>query len=331
MFIKSYLYLFITTLILGSLIAIRANSWFTSWIGLEINLMSMAPIMLNKINKNLTEACLKYFLVQALASTILIAGTTLNASTSQVLTLEVTETLVLISLLIKAGAPPLHFWFPELINKLNWTQCFILFTWQKVAPLLLLACVKLNKLVVVTTLAVVTGSLGGLNQTLSKSLIAYSSIAHSGWILVASKLRLTVWVNYFLIYTLLSYRIVHTLHKTSTQSITEIGNWQERIFYRCLFSFSMLSLGGLPPFLGFLAKVSVISLASFRGMKILIFVFVITSLISLFFYLRLIYTYALSGTKNKILFSSNHPTQTRTTLIGCAALNVLIPLISSTL
>lgn len=289
----------------------------------------MAPLILIKINKNLTEATLKYFLIQALASTMLIVRTTLNMGTSHAIILETLEVLIIASLLIKAGIPPLHFWFPELINKLNWAQCFILFTWQKVAPLLLLSSLKVNKLVVAAALSAVTGAVGGLNQMLTKSLIAYSSIAHSGWILITSKLSLSTWCNYFLVYTLLSYRIITVLQKTHTKIISEISWWREGTIYRCIFSLTILSLGGLPPFLGFLAKISVISLASLAGLKILIFVFVISSLISLYFYLRILYAYALTGPNKKLAYARETKKTPAFALISCTTLNILTPVIAS--
>jgi len=316
-------------LLLGTLLAVRSNSWFTSWVGLEINLISMAPLILVKINKNLTEACLKYFLVQALASTLLIVRATLNLATSQGLVLETLEILIFIALLMKAGIPPLHFWFPELVNKLNWTQCFILFTWQKVAPLLLLSSIKLNKLLTAATLSVVVGALGGLNQILTKPIMAYSSIAHRGWILTTSKLSLSSWFNYFSIYVLLSLRIIATLKKSNTKSISEISTWQEGITYKCMFSLTMLSLGGLPPFLGFLAKISVILLAAQARLKFMIIIFVITSLISLYFYLRLLYTFALTSPNKKLTLPGTGTLASPFILVSCTALNILTPIILS--
>jgi NADH:ubiquinone oxidoreductase subunit 2 (subunit N) len=84
--------------------------------------------MLIKLTKPLTEAAIKYFLVQAIASTLIIVRVASNLFSSQALVLETSESLLLVSLLIKAGTPPLHFWFTDISTKLNWSQCIILFT-----------------------------------------------------------------------------------------------------------------------------------------------------------------------------------------------------------
>lgn len=90
--------------------------------------MSIVPLILINLKKPLTEVAIKYFLIQAMASTLMIIRVTINLISSQFLMLEAVETLLLISLLMKAGTPPLHFWFPDIALKLNWFQCIILFT-----------------------------------------------------------------------------------------------------------------------------------------------------------------------------------------------------------
>jgi len=180
--------------------------------------------MLIKLNKPLTEASIKYFLIQAFGSILLIISTTFTIIKAKEITIESLESLIFFSLILKAGVPPLHFWFPEIINKLNWTQCFILFTWQKIAPLLLIISIRLNKTISAATLAVVLGAVGGLNQTTIKSLMAYSSISHRGWILTSAILNASIWLNYFLIYRLLSYSIIFTLTKAPIKKLMKCTN-----------------------------------------------------------------------------------------------------------
>ncbi len=71
--------------------------------------MSMAPLILIKITRPFTEAVIKYFLVQALASTLLIASALFSIATVKNSNLPITDLLLSIALLIKAGTPPFHF------------------------------------------------------------------------------------------------------------------------------------------------------------------------------------------------------------------------------
>jgi NADH-ubiquinone oxidoreductase chain 2 len=98
----------------GSLIAISASSWLGAWIGLEINLLSFIPLMSDKFNQFSTEAALKYFLTQALASSILLFGVLYLGISNQLTfssSLEETSLNILLSstLLLKMGAAPFHF------------------------------------------------------------------------------------------------------------------------------------------------------------------------------------------------------------------------------
>lgn len=308
--------------------AITANSWFTAWLGLEINLISIAPLMLIKVTKNFTEAVIKYFLVQAMASTILITSTLFNFFRERILTIETLEILLVIAFSLKAGIPPFHFWFPEIINKLNWTQSFILFTWQKVAPLLLLSAINLNKLVLCASLAVILGSLGGLNQLLLKPLLAYSSISHRGWILLACITSSPIWLNYFLIYSLLSYCIIFMIITTGASKVNHVSQRQTTPILKATFILNILSLGGLPPFLGFLAKISVLMILSSIRLTLLILIFVLVTLISLFFYLRLTYTFSMKTSSPKHPTLEKQLSIKRSLLIWCTSLNILAPRIS---
>lgn len=322
---KSYHLIFTSTLIGGTLLAISANSWFTSWLGLEINLMSIAPLILLKINKPLVEATLKYFLIQALASTILIIRVNLILTYSAGLKIDSIELLVFISLLLKAGIPPLHFWFPSIISNLHWPQCFILFSWQKVAPLLLMSCFKISKIIVSIRLTVAIGALGGLNQLLTKTLITYSSIAHRGWLLAAARLSLINWLFYFLIYCILSASIIFLAWKFPIKTISQITKWQASQTNKYLFLFNILSLGGLPPFLGFLAKLSIIIYLTHAVINILLLWIITFSLVSLFYYFRLVHSFTLKKNSHAPQLPDISNKFNNTLIFSSISLNILTP------
>jgi len=103
-------------------------------------------------------------------------------------------------LLLKRGAAPFHFWFPNVIEGLSWINSLILITWQKIAPLILTSYIIINKIILISViLSIIIGSLGGLNQTSLRKLMAFSSINHLGWILSAIYSRESLWIIYFFI------------------------------------------------------------------------------------------------------------------------------------
>lgn len=290
MFIKNYHLIFFTFLIAGSLIAISANSWFTSWLGLEINLISIIPLMLIRTSPKLTEAAIKYFLSQAIASIILILSISINFFSSELISLESLEIFLCLALTIKAGLAPLHYWFPQVIQNLLWPQCFIIFTWQKIAPLILLRNFSLNLIFFISSASALIGCLGGFNQIILKLLLTYSSISHSGWIIIACLIRLTFWRFYFLIYSLLSAALIIFFFSNQNKKISEIFLRKDTLTNKLILSLNILSLGGLPPLLGFSAKLTLI-LTGIKYISRIIFIpLIIRSLISLFFYSRIIYS-----------------------------------------
>nr|YP_008080888.1 NADH dehydrogenase subunit 2 [Tarragoilus diuturnus]AFW98781.1 NADH dehydrogenase subunit 2 [Tarragoilus diuturnus] len=284
--------LFSSTLISGTLISISASSWLAVWMGLEINLLSFIPLMTNSNNKMSTEASLKYFLVQALASAILLFSIILmHASTDMTIFMNynIFLTLIMSTLLLKMGAAPFHFWFPGTMEGLSWYNCLILMTWQKVAPLMLLSYVIKMSLFMsmVILFSIVIGSLGGLNQTSLRKLMAYSSINHLGWMAAAMSMGENLWVLYFLVYSFLTSALIFLFNTFQmfhiNQSMITMNKFPLLKF--SLFSI-LLSLGGLPPFLGFLPKWLVIQLMAELNHSYMITIMVMMTLITLFYYLR---------------------------------------------
>nr|YP_009175525.1 NADH dehydrogenase subunit 2 [Ruidocollaris obscura]ALG66390.1 NADH dehydrogenase subunit 2 [Ruidocollaris obscura] len=314
--------LFFSILILGTLISISANSWFGIWMGLEINLLSFIPLMSTPQNMLSSEASLKYFLVQALASSILLFATILLHINNPIMYMNpnIIITFISLSLLLKMGAAPLHFWFPGTMEGLNWLNCFILMTWQKIGPLILLSYTFpfSSFLMPFTISCIIIGSIGGLNQTSLRKLLAYSSINHLGWMLVALITGENMWMTYFMIYTFLNLSIVYMFNTFQmfhiNQSFLMLSS--NPVIKFMLFSL-LLSLGGLPPFLGFLPKWLVIQNMMNNQLPFLATIMVIMTLVTLFYYMRLTFSsFLLSymelkwNTKNNFNYTSFLPLMT---------------------
>nr|YP_010713118.1 NADH dehydrogenase subunit 2 [Rhodesiella elegantula]WDA93984.1 NADH dehydrogenase subunit 2 [Rhodesiella elegantula] len=299
MFNNSSKIMFVLMLILGTMMTISANSWLSAWMGLEINLLSFIPLMSDN-NLMSTEASLKYFLTQALASTILLFSVImmtliLNYKTSLVMSTQIeniSNLMIISSLLLKVGAAPFHFWFPNIIEGLSWFNSFILMTWQKIAPFMLMTyLINSNMIIICSILSVMFGSLGGLNQSLLRKLMAFSSINHLGWMMSSLLFNQSIWLIYFLFYSFLSFNLVYMFNLWKIFHINKmfsLFSYSKSIKFTMMFN--LLSLGGLPPFMGFIPKWIVINLLTMNHQYFLTFVLISFTLIALFFYLRICYS-----------------------------------------
>lgn len=188
------------------------------------------------------------------------------------------------------GAAPFHFWFPGVIEGLSWINRLALITWQKIAPLILLSYnLQINLFItLVILLSVLIGSLGGLNQTSLRKILAYSSINHLGWLIAAMILGENLWILYISTYIFLSTAIVFIFNAFKLSHINQIFaiNNNPPVIKFALFT-ALLSLGGLPPFLGFMPKWLVIQSIVDTNLIPVITIIVVITLLTLFYYLRL--------------------------------------------
>nr|QNE85583.1 NADH dehydrogenase subunit 2 [Pegomya bicolor] len=307
MFNNSSKIVFFNILMMGTMISISANSWLGIWMGLEINLLAFIPLMSN--NKLMsTEASLKYFLTQTLASSILLFGVILFLLNSSSNYNYFMEMMIFSSLIMKMGSAPFHFWFPNVMEGLSWLNALILMTWQKIAPMMLISYIIFKPLIIMSIiLSSLIGALGGLNQTSLRKLMAYSSINHLGWMLAAMYNNNLLWMIYFTFYTFLTFSMIFLFNMFKISHINQLFS----LFFnsktmKFLLMFNLLSLGGLPPFLGFFPKWIVIQSLTINNQLFLLIFMVMMTLITLYFYLRLCYSaFMLNYYENNWLINSS--------------------------
>nr|QXT44258.1 NADH dehydrogenase subunit 2 [Apicotermes occultus] len=281
---------------MGMLVSVSSNSWLGAWMGLEINLMSFVPLMSNVKNMYNTEASLKYFIVQVLASATLLFFVVMKTLTEDLFTFEgsmYAPMIICTPLLLSSGAAPLHWWFPGVMEGLSWENCALLMTVQKAAPLMLMSyLIEMNTFTLsIILMSTIVGSIGGLNQTSMRKILTYSSINHTGWMLIALTTSENLWMVYFMIYSTLALTVVSAIKLSGVSFInqTMMTNKETTLMKFMMFT-SLLSLGGLPPFLGFLPKWIVIQAMIMNNMAPLATIVVVTSLITLYYYLKISYS-----------------------------------------
>jgi len=181
---------FIFNLISSSLFTFSSYSWLGVWTGLEYNLISFIPLLIINPSPSSTESSVKYFLIQAIRSALLLFSFLLiNVSP---LSSPISNLIIILSLSVKLGLAPFHQWVPNVASSLSWPNLLLLLTWQKLAPLALLVqylnSLNTKFIILIAALSALLGGLGGLNQTQIRSILAFSSIGHIGWTISAALL-----------------------------------------------------------------------------------------------------------------------------------------------
>nr|YP_010718917.1 NADH dehydrogenase subunit 2 [Parnassius szechenyii]WDQ44520.1 NADH dehydrogenase subunit 2 [Parnassius szechenyii] len=279
-------------LFFSTLISISANSWLGCWIGLEINLLSFIPLISNSKNLLSSEAALKYFLTQSIASINFLFSILLKMILLKNFEINnLFSILINSSMLMKMGSAPFHFWFPNIIEGLSWFNCFILMTWQKISPMILLSYYMNNNfLMFIMIFNVIVGTMGGINQTSLRKLMSFSSINNLGWMLAALMMTENLWIFYLMMYSFLISIMCFFFNMLNIYYINQLFIMNMKFSLKMSLLINFLSLGGLPPFLGFFPKWIIINSLIMNKLFIISFIFIMMSLIMLFFYIRIMYS-----------------------------------------
>nr|YP_010713549.1 NADH dehydrogenase subunit 2 [Purpuradusta gracilis]WDA98681.1 NADH dehydrogenase subunit 2 [Purpuradusta gracilis] len=308
-----FMFMFFLMMGIGTLFSISSLHWLGIWAGLEINLIGFLPILVYQKSMLESESAVKYFVAQALGSSLLIFGSlnlyslsfTWEMLISSGVSSMISMFILITGLFVKLGLFPFHFWLPSVMAGLSWPSCLLLATWQKLAPLCL--CMSLfqfslsyNLLLIICLISVgssLVGGVGGVNQTQVRALLAYSSIGHLGWIMFG--LMHSEWVMkvYFMIYVFISFCLFMNLWYSDSGTMKNLGSVKGTSLSQMSVMLMLLSLGGLPPLLGFISKwlIMVISINSYLWS--FVFLLILGSLMSLFYYLGLFFSLFMSNFK----------------------------------
>uniref|UniRef100_UPI00315D4C0D NADH dehydrogenase subunit 2 n=1 Tax=Crocidura anhuiensis TaxID=2651324 RepID=UPI00315D4C0D len=292
------------TIMLGTSIVMTSSHWFMTWLGFEMNMMAIVPVLMKKYSPRSMEAATKYFLTQATASMILMLAIVINLMYSGQWTITNMENytasmLITIALTMKLGLAPFHFWVPEVTQGVPLNSGLILLTWQKIAPLSLLyqtySSLNTNLLLLMSLMSIMIGGWGGLNQTQLRKIMAYSSIAHMGWMMMILTYNPNLSLLNLFIYILMTSSMFMLLIFTSTTSTLSLSlTWNKTPIITVSSLITLLSLGGLPPLTGFMPKWMIIQELTKNNSVILPTLMAILALLNLFFYMRLTYSTTLT-------------------------------------
>nr|AVW85936.1 NADH dehydrogenase subunit 2 [Ailuropoda melanoleuca] len=317
-----------STVVLGTMIVLFSSHWFMIWVGFEMNMLAIIPILMKKYNPRAMEASTKYFLTQATASMLLMLSIIINLLCSGHWTVStipnpVASTMITIALTMKLGLSPFHFWVPEVTQGISLSSGMILLTWQKIAPLSILyqisPSINSNLLLMMAITSMLVGGWGGLNQTQLRKILAYSSITHMGWMAAIMMYNPTLAILNLTIYIMMTLgTFMLLMHSSSTTTLSLSYMWNKFPLMAPLILMLMLSLGGLPPLSGFIPKWMIIQELTKNDMIIMPTLMAITALLNLYFYTRLTYTTALTmfPATNNMKMKWQFETTKKTTLLA---------------
>nr|ARF05693.1 NADH dehydrogenase subunit 2 [Hoplosternum littorale]ARF05706.1 NADH dehydrogenase subunit 2 [Hoplosternum littorale] len=302
------LVVFLLSLGLGTTLTFASSHWLLAWMGLEINTLAILPLMAQHHHPRAVEATTKYFLAQAAAAATIMFASMMNAWMSgewaiNSLSHKPSIILIMMALALKLGLAPVHFWLPPVLQGLNLSTGLILSTWQKLAPFaLFMQIAPLTDPMLLTSLGLMsalTGGWGGLNQTHLRKIMAYSSIAHLGWMIIILQIMPQLTMLTLFIYIIMTSTAFLTFKLLSTTKINTLAQtWSKTPLIASTTALTLLSLGGLPPLTGFMPKWLILQELTKQQLPLTATIIALSALLSLYFYLRLSYAMTLTTSPN---------------------------------
>nr|YP_009342474.1 NADH dehydrogenase subunit 2 [Ambassis gymnocephalus]APS85048.1 NADH dehydrogenase subunit 2 [Ambassis gymnocephalus] len=293
----------LTSLGLGTTITLASSHWFIAWMGLEINSLAILPVMAQHHHPRAVEATTKYFLTQAAAASVILFASITNAWTLghwQILQElhPLPSALLTLALALKMGLAPMHAWLPEVLQGLDLTTGLILSTWQKIAPFALLIQIHSQNptlLILLGVMSSLVGGWGGLNQTQLRKILAYSSIAHLGWVAVIIQFSPSLALLTLLMYFIMTSSLFLTLKLKKATTINTLATSTVKTpVTMAVTSLVLMSLGGLPPLSGFMPKWLILQGLTEQDIIPTATLMALSGLLSLYFYMRLSYAMSLT-------------------------------------
>ena len=312
----------------GMSVMVSAGHFLTAYIGSELLSLSLyAMIALRRDSADAAEAALKYFVLGALASGLLLYGISMvygatgslefasvlaNAYDGQANTwlLKLGLVFIVVAVAFKLGAVPFHMWVPDVYQGAPTSVAAFVGTVPKIAAVVFAFRILVTglgttvndwtpMLAILAVASLLVGNLAAIMQSNIKRMLAYSTVSHMGFILLAfmaGAIGFTAGLYYAIAYVvmgLVGFGVLMLLSNEAfeCEEISDLAGLNQRhAWYAFLMLLAMFSMAGIPPLMGFYAKFAVIkALLSQSFVWISVFA-VVMSLIGAFYYLRVVKT-----------------------------------------
>jgi NADH-quinone oxidoreductase subunit N len=332
--------------ILGMMVMISAHSLLTIYLGLEIMSLSLYTLIaIARDRATAVEAALKYFVLGAIASGLLLYGmsmiygitgaldiaqiatfaTSATLVSEQVLILNFGLVFLVIGIAFKLGAVPFHMWVPDVYQGAPTSVTMFLSTVPKIAAAAMLVRLMIDGLgamqaywsdlfMVLAILSIALGSLVALMQSNIKRLLAYSTISHIGFILLGFATGViegygaaAFYVLAYILMSLAAFGSIIALNKQGfeAEQVSDFrGLSKHSPWFALIMLVVMLSMAGVPPFIGFFSKLFILQQVVSAGYVYLAIIAVVFAVISAYYYLQIIKTMYFDDADKEIIVSA---------------------------
>jgi NADH-quinone oxidoreductase subunit N len=341
--------------LLGMMIMISANSLLTMYMGLEtLALSQYALVAIDRNNVTSAEAAMKYFVLGAIASGALLYGISwvygatgtiqfdgiaeaiANNPQANDLPLWFGLAFMVVGIVFKFGGVPFHMWVPDVYQGARTPITLYIGSAPKLAALALTLRILVDGLsgiheiwsdmiMVVAVLSILAGNFIAIAQSNLKRMLAYSTIGHVGFILIAVYTGTNEGYSAALFYTLTyvvsaagAFGMIILLSRRGyeAENIADFKGLNARSpWFAMIMMFLMFSMAGIPPFIGFFGKLYAINAVLAIGGTEIAIIMVLASVVGAFYYLRVIWfmyfeepedrAVLLAGTDTRLVLSLN--------------------------
>jgi NADH-quinone oxidoreductase subunit N len=312
--------------VLGMMIMISASSFLTLYLGLELlSLCLYAMVALQRDSSVASESAMKYFVLGAIASGMLLYGMSMIYGATGSLDLQVISqqlssvtdktilafglVFIIVGVAFKLGAVPFHMWIPDVYQGSPTAVTLYIASAPKIAAFAMLmrllvgGLLELHEqwqdiLIILAVASMALGNIVAIAQTNIKRMLAYSAISHVGFLLLGilsgTEEGFAASMFYIIVYVLMSMAsfgmiIIMSRKGFEADKIDDFkGLNQRNPWFAFMMMFIMFSMAGVPPFVGFWAKLSVLKAVVSADLLWLAAVAVVFSIIGAFYYLRII-------------------------------------------
>ncbi|MCW8928915.1 MAG: NADH-quinone oxidoreductase subunit NuoN [Gammaproteobacteria bacterium] len=311
--------------VLGMMVMVSAGNFLTVYLGLELLSLSMyAMIAMQRDSIVASEAAMKYFILGAIASGMLLYGMSMVYGVTGSLDLATINkavagadrvvmsfglVFIILGVAFKLGAVPFHMWMPDVYHGSPTSVTLYIASAPKIAAFAMMYRLLVDGLagmhadwqmilIILSVLSMVFGNIIAIAQTNIKRMLAYSTISHVGFIIMGvvtgTQAGYGAAMFYAIVYAIMSvgaFGMIVLLSRAGyeAENIDDFkGLNQKSPWFAFVMMAIMFSMAGVPPFLGFWAKIAVLQEAVNSGLVWFAVVGVVTSVIGAFYYLRVI-------------------------------------------
>lgn len=314
--------------VLGMMIMTSAHSFLLVYLGLELLSLSLyAMVAFNRKSIQASESAMKYFVLGAMASGLLLYGISIFYGITGTLdlnqladvvrikldqnpvALSFALTFIVVGLSFKLGAVPFHMWLPDIYQGAPTSVTLFIGTAPKIAGFAMAIRLLVDglsdlqvewsqMLVVLAVASMALGNIVAISQTNFKRMLAYSTVSHVGFIMLGLLSGTATGYSAAMFYTLtyaitasVAFGVLLMLNREGfeAENIADLSGLNDKSpWYAAMLAIALFSMAGVPPTVGFYAKLSVLQAVINVDMVWLAVVAVLLSVIGLFYYLKVI-------------------------------------------